>query len=113
MQINNKEDWWELVDSKWESLKELIHTFKHSEPKLKITAVRAEQFRQSVAEEIPDLDYEELKRNRDQKLATVFSRTYWSIPESTECWNYSGFGVLCDLCSESWVLYEEEIDSNE
>lgn len=106
----NKEEWWKLVDDNWEDLQSLIvifHPSNKSVPKLKITANRAEKVRQSIVKKITTIpDYKELKKNRDPKLAGVLDDTYWGIPESVDCWNYKGFGLLCDLCSESYVLYD-------
>lgn len=105
-----KDNWWKLVDENWENLKSLINMFHPANkftPKMTITANRVEKVRQSLIKKITSIpDYEKLKNDRDPGLANVLESTYWGIPESTDCWNYPGFGILCDLCSESYVLYD-------
>jgi hypothetical protein len=105
----NKEEWWNLVDQNWKDLKNLIETFNSKNPpKLKITAKNAEEARQYIASQLSEVkDYQKLKDNRDEDLLNVFNTTYWNIPESTECWQYPAFGLLCDLCSEGYVLSED------
>lgn len=107
--MSEVENWWKIVDRNWEDLKSLIETFKtvNNIPAMQITAERAESIRQCVAKDVEE-DYETLKVNRDVKLSEVFEKIYWNVPESTLCWNYPGFGVLCDLCSESYILYTEK-----
>ena len=109
----NKQEWWEIVDKNWENLKSLVKTFHSSNksiPDLEITNERAEALRKELtqnkkAKSMPDL--EKLKKEQDIKMLDVFNDTYWNIPESTSCWRYPGFGILCDLCSEGYVLNEE------
>lgn len=107
-----KQEWWEFVDTNWDDLKNLIETFhpaRKNAPQLEITAERAEVIRRVICKDIVELcDYEKLKQEKDDRLLDVFNQTYWGIPESTSSWNYNGFGLICDLCSEGYVLYEEE-----
>lgn len=107
-----KQEWWEFVDTNWDDLKNLIETFhpaRKNTPEMTITASRTEELRKVFAGEFTELaDYEKMKEERDTKLANVLDETYWGIPESTDAWCFTGFGLLCDLCSESYVLWEEE-----
>lgn len=107
---DTKEEWWQLVDSNWDALEELIRAFWINDTKLPITAENAELARSEVLEEYPvkEYDYNSLKQSRNPELSAFFDNLYWKIPESTDCWKYRGFGVLCDLCSESYVLFEDE-----
>lgn len=104
--MSEVENWWKIVDCNWKDLKSLIETFKtvNNIPAMQITAERAESIRKYVAKDVEE-DYESLKVNRDVKLAKVFNDIYWNIPESTSCWDYPGFIVLCDLCSETHCLF--------
>lgn len=106
-----REDWWRLVDENWDDLKNLIETFhpsKKNAPKMEITANRAELVRQEICSTIDELgDYESLKNNRDNELLSIFNETYWGMPESVSCHDYPKFYLLCDLCSEGYVLYED------
>jgi len=106
-----KEEWWTLVNEHWDDLKNLIETFhpaRKNTPEMTITASRAEALRQVLSAEFTRLDdYEKMREEQDVKLANVLEETYWGIPESIEVWQYPKFGLLCDLCSESYVLREE------
>lgn len=112
---NTKDEWWMLVDANWEALKSLVRMFH---PKLqndtsdyKITAQAAEEVSEAIREEIrkdPQVfDLEQLKTDRDDSLAGIFSDTWFGAPESSSVHSVPKFGLLCDLCSESYVLGEE------
>lgn len=105
----NKEQWWSCVNNNWADILELIHSFWINKTPLTITAPAAEQARQYVAESLvaKKFDYELLKANQDDRLADFLESLYWAIPESAEAHRYRGFGVLCDLCSESYCLFIE------
>lgn len=112
MNINTKNDWWQELESNWINIERLINTFHpvhDNAPQMEITAPTAELARKFIASDIKEIgNYTKMKDEKDSALSLILSETYWGIPESTECWQYPGFGVLCDLCSESDVLFEEE-----
>lgn len=111
----NKEQWWKLVDDNWEGLLYIIHSFWENSTQLTITAPGAEAARQNILKDSPKnhVDFQALKENRSPELSRFLESVYWRMPESTDCWKFEAFGVLCDLCSESYCLYEEEEEESE
>lgn len=109
----NKEQWWKLVDDNWEGLLYIIRSFWEDSTQLPITAPGAEAVRLNIVKHKPrmDVSFEALKENRNPELSRFLESVYWRIPESTDCWKFEAFGVLCDLCSESYCLYEEGEES--
>jgi len=112
-----KEEWWELVDENWENLRKLISRFhprkgKKFNDNFIITApvpekIRLQQVKEILKENFPVdiLQYiEVLRSNRDTKLLRIVENTWWGLPESVEVRDFPGFGVLCDLCSEAYLL---------
>jgi len=116
-----KEEWWKSVDNNWKNIRALIVRFLPREGKeflesFVITAPAAEhirllQVKDILKENLPsDIAYyaEILLSNRDPKLLEILNKTWWGMPESIEIRDISGFGVLCDLCSEGYLLEKED-----
>ena len=85
MMPETAEQWWALVEQYHDELCELVSAFhpcNHSYTDFVITAASAEA-----------------------------ACEWFGMPESTEVRSYPGFGVLCNLCSESYVLYEGDEDA--
>ena len=115
-----KEQYWELVNKHWDVLSNLISIYHPGYGKRnhyhKITAQRAENICEKIREEILD-DWqignecpvkiaEQHKINRSDQIVSIFNQTWFGMPESYEVRSEPGFGLLCDLCSESWCLEE-------
>lgn len=98
----NKKEWWELTESQWENLLNMA----------------SDQFQMNfVAYEIPgnseskltgrtileEMTY--LKENKDPKLEIYFS-AIWNLATEKYAYSKPGWSQLCDLCSESYVLYD-------
>jgi len=62
----------------------------------------SEPLGRSIAEEL-----EHLKHNRSEKLVRYF-HSAWGLASDVYAYSVPGWGVLCDLCSEEYVLYEVE-----
>ena len=77
-----KDEWWTLVDEHWADLLSLMHRFIG--PKLG--------------------DVEKLKADRDSDLVISFNDAWFKAPEVPGLSEISGWDLLCDLCSEAYVL---------
>lgn len=122
--MNTPEEWWGLVESNKEALKSLVMNYYpgvrertlEDEIDLPITAAGAEhactvvraQILRNPERPMPE-QFDQLLVARDKKLSSLFSSTWFGIPESYNARFLEGFGVLCDLCEESYLLYEDEI----
>jgi hypothetical protein len=94
----NKEEWGKNVETWWPELLALIGNYgpnlgKPIDPlaSLQPAAVRLE----------------EMKRAKDMELASILERTWAAAPDHGSIHANKGWDVLCDLCSESYVLYDE------
>ena len=115
--IETPEDWWNELHENLEDLTSLVSSY-HPGPtyspssSLEITAPAAELVRQEclVGLEESDLvgNFTKAVESKDHKaLLRILNSTWFGVPESTGAWSLRGFGVLCDLCSEGWVFYEQ------
>ena len=89
---------------------------------LEITAKAAESACEFVREQIkkenkyinPAIEFDLAAQAKDhEKLLNLMNSAWFGMPESTGCWEYPAFGILCDLCSECWVFEEPEPNSKE
>lgn len=94
--ISNADDWWSTVDRHWDDLKVLMEQF------LPMNAKRDGKCAREIVEE--------LKTKRDAALAEFFEETWAAAPDSPHIHELDGWDTLCELCSESYVLHEEEDD---
>lgn len=105
MAIHNKDDWWNVVIHYWDYfLGILADKLDMSFTAFEIPGDgKSEPTGRTVAEEL-----EHLKHNCDEKLARYF-HSAWGLASDAYAYSVPGWGVLCDLCSEEYVLYEEEL----
>lgn len=87
----NKEEWWNLVDQHWENLYNILYMYL---PK----------------EEVANAD--QLRLIKDRKLSSLFQNAWFNAPDSRSIHSIPSWHVLCDLCSENYVLYEGEEDES-
>lgn len=119
MTPTTKEEWWQLVESNYNDLFYLIGKFHPENYRIhryNITADKAEKVCENVRNEIRSrnafndvhpLDrFKKLYDTRNSDLASLLSETWFGMPESSDIRSEPGFFVLCDLCSESYVLEE-------
>ena len=111
-------EWWAWVLEHQGVLKDLIATYhpyyRYVHTNLPITAERAEQIREGIAEEIacqttsdPQRRFELYLKTQHSDMLSLLNETWWGLPESENVRSEPGFGVLCDLCSEGYVLEPE------
>lgn len=84
-----KEEYWNNVDAYWADLYNILARFIEPE-KLKV------------------LNPDHLRLMKDPKLASVFNDAWFNAPDRPSIHSIPAWHVLCDLCSESYVLSEEE-----
>lgn len=88
-------EYWNTVDDYWLQLLELFARFlpshypKRDDPyEVDHTLIVAETYR----------------RNKDRKILELFNRTWAAAPDNGAIHLLGGWNVLCDLCSESYLL---------
>lgn len=87
MTISNKDEWWQAVDKNWDNLKSIIIRFAGQELLKQAEKQRTE---------------------KDSKLSTLFNDVWFRAPDQGWIRDIPGWFVLCDLCSESYVLHDGE-----
>jgi len=120
--IETKSDWWNEVESNKEDLLSLVanyHPYYRNRYSYPITAKAAEAacelFRKDIQEQTtipPCYSFEEYIKTKNVSMVDLLNDTWFGMPESMDVRDNPGFGILCDLCSESWVL-EENKEGNE
>ena len=113
----NREEWWLLVEHHKNNLLQLVDRFHPANNRCnlyKITAplaeVACEQIRQEIKEQTektPSESFQLFMDQKDPELVSLLNETWFGMPESYDVQGYPGFGTLCDLCSEAYVLEEE------
>lgn len=113
------EQWWQLFEAYKTELRDLVCSYHPSyarrTPMMPITAPNAEMACDLVRERIEsktidnplecfDQFYEQKNGNA---LVSILNQTWFGVPESRDAHSLPGFGALCDLCSESYVLEPE------
>lgn len=92
-----KDGWWANVDEYWDDLYSILLSF------LPIVDVGAD-----IGLTIRlDKKVQLLKDNKDIELARYFGMAWARAPDDSSIHNIPSWHVLCDLCSEEYVLYEE------
>lgn len=88
----NKEDWWTLVDENWEALLSILARFLPLSTKPPGTPS----------------DILKAKKNKDgYKLLRYFNSAWNEAPDESWIHEIPAWDVLCTLCSEDYVLEED------
>lgn len=82
-----KEEFWQIVNYHWEDLYDIMFRFLHKD-------------------ELSRADY--LRLNMNREISRLFQHAWENAPDSKSIHSIPGWNILCNLCSESYVLYEEE-----
>lgn len=82
------EEWWNNVDTYWDKLYDILARF-------------------IPPEVLKEKDPDKLRLNKDTDLLRLFNDAWWNAPDSPSIHYIPGWSVLCDLCSESYVLNED------
>jgi len=103
----NKYEWWALVDENWEKLMSIMNRFLSlnnlaTDPPGKLTG--------KIMTHTALLDIIRAKENRDgHKLLRYFNGAWGEAPDKSWIHEIPAWGVLCDLCSEDYVLDEKNV----
>lgn len=104
MEIKTSKDWWKLVNDHWHNLIKII---AHHIDMNHVAYVAPGDERTPYTGRTVEKELEFLRSSKDTKLARYFHAT-WGLASEGYAWTVPSWNVLCDLCSEEWVLYEEE-----
>lgn len=110
-------EWWLLFEHNLDKLMAMLpyHPYYQNKCDHKISATAAEAVceavRARIAEENnedPEILFNRYRESHDGRIGSLLNAIWFGLPESYESRSLDGFGVLCDLCSESYLLYDEE-----
>lgn len=82
------EEYWNVVDAHWTNLEAILEKFID-------------------ATTLKNKNPNELRLNRSTDLVRLFSEAWCNAPDNRSIHSIPSWGVLCDLCSESYVLGED------
>ncbi len=98
--IKSQSEWWNALDKNWEEIKTIIYHFLPVNEKRNF---HNEDDSLTMAEVI-----EQLKQNKQAEVAIYLNETWAVAPDNPEIHEFPKWLTLCELCSESHYLYEEE-----
>lgn len=87
-----KEEYWDIVDRYFQDLYNIMVMFL---PKHELAKV------------------DNLRLTKDRELSRLFELTWGNAPDNRSIHNIPAWHVLCDLCSEAYVLYEDELENEQ
>lgn len=122
MYPKTKDEWWKFVDDNWDDLERIVLTYYPNQqdfpeegwPVNNTPQAICNQIIQELRDKKPiwkSKDFfksyiNHLRKTRDNNLDGIFQDSWFGMPEDPGVREISGFHVFCDLCSESYVLYE-------
>jgi hypothetical protein len=97
-------EYWNTVDEYWIQLLNLFASF------LPEFLPKDSSGKNPLDIERTHIIAETLRRNKDPKLLNLFNATWASAPDDGRIHLLEGWNVLCDLCSEGYLLEHSEIE---
>ena len=99
------EEWWKLVDDNWEAIVGILERFL---PLHSLATDPPGKLNGKILMYTNLADILRAKKNKDgHKLCRYFNGAWNEAPDDPSIHNILGWDLLCDLCSEEHVLYEE------
>lgn len=112
------EEYWELCNEHKDDLRALVSQFHPAYRRsnlMPITAYAPEliciEAREAIARKEqtdPIVEFNRMLESRSPDMPTLLNQVWFGIPESIEAHSLPAFHVLCDLCSEGYLLEPEE-----
>lgn len=113
--------WWKSLDDNLDDIRSIVLRFypigRKSSPEVKISAAAAEAACEIAREQIaakgldPAVEFEQSYAGKDgPRMASLLNAAWFGMPESMSSREVPGFGVFCDLCSESHCVIPEGHD---
>lgn len=110
--INDQESWWAALNANFENIVAILHRFlpmedpAHTGPGDAETPLRTDSLGSTIS---GTRDFNEAARDKDALRTLAYLKGAWRCaPDKPWIHSLPSWGVLCDLCSEDWVFYEEE-----
>jgi hypothetical protein len=99
-QPNNKQEYWDIVYKYWDDIFHILNIYLPTFGKQWIDNSSLDK---TLGEYIL-----ELKETKNPRLVRAFNAAWFNCPdEMSGDFAHKSWSVLCDLCSEEYVLYEE------
>jgi len=105
LRVDSPKNWWKTVDAWWDELVDIIaHHMQLNHPAYETPGdSKSAPTGRTISEEILHL-----KEVRDSKLVRYFSAA-WCMASDAYAYSVPGWSRLCELCSEEYLLYEDEM----
>ncbi len=103
MSIDDKASWWAAASEHWDWLLAIIaHHMDVNSPAYDPPG-RAEGklTGRTILEEVLHL-----RETKQGKVLCRYLNAAWGLASEAYAWSVPAWGVLCDLCSEEWALYD-------
>lgn len=94
-----KEEWWKSVNDNWPNLLNILQQF--------IGTDDYEDVNGKLTDKPRSIEIATMISNKDPKLAKYFHAAWWNAPDNPSIRYIPSWHILCDLCSEEHVLYDE------
>ena len=102
--INNKEEWWKLLDEHWDNIRDII--FHHLDPNAPSYTIPGDN-KSALTGLLLFKELEVLRDARDPKL-NRYLNVSWCMASDTYAYSVPSWSQFCNLCSENWVFEEED-----
>jgi len=98
-----KDEWWNLVYENWPDLLGILNLYvgmnDNEDINGNITLCKRSE------------EVERMRHSKDVRLASYFTRAWGNAPDKSFIHNIPGWNLLCDLCSEDYVLFDGDIEN--
>jgi hypothetical protein len=95
-----KEEYWDLIDLHWMNLQEIFWLY--------LPMSEAVDYRKQPIDRRMCIEVNRLRDERSDILPRYFHAAWAAAPDSFHIHSIPSWGVLCDLCSEEYVLHEQD-----
>lgn len=96
--LTNKNTYWKTIEDNWANLEKILNIYL---PTFSKKWIDEQPLQITLGEYIV-----ELKNTQNPKLIRAFNAAWFAAPDEVGIWSHNAWGLLCNLCTEEYVLTE-------
>lgn len=94
-----KQEWWETLEAHWDNIWDILSMFLPLSKKVNCHDIQTET---TMAQNV-----EIARKERSPDMVHYLNAAWWKAPDNPSIHSIPSWGVLCDLCSESYLIEED------
>jgi hypothetical protein len=94
-----KEEWWQMLDENWPDLLDILYRWIGMDDRENVDG--------KITNEARAVEIERMRKEHNPAIVRYLSAAWCNAPDVMGLHSIPGWNMLCDLCSEEYLLHDE------